>query len=64
MTTLTKNKPFMISKDNNVVIYHVIVKTNGMGVLKTNHGLIPIQADGFSFYIGKDKYNTTMFKLA
>lgn len=57
MTTTTTNlKPFMIS-DDGLVIYHVGIKTNGQGFLKTNHGLVYVNTDGCTFSINHKKYN-------
>ena len=63
-TTETKTlKPFMQSKTDNVVIYRVGLKANGMGFLKTSEGLCYVNQDGCTFSINGKKYNLFNFKV-
>ena len=65
MTTQTQTnlKPFMQSKTDDLVIYRVGLKTNGMGFLKTSEGLCYVNQDGCTFSINGKKYNLFNFKI-
>lgn len=65
MTTQTQTnlKPFMTSTTDNVVIYKVGLKTNGMGFLKTSEGLCCINRDGHTFLLNGKKYDLFNFKV-
>ena len=65
MTTQTQTnlKPFMTSTTDNVVIYRVGLKANGMGFLKTSEGLCYVNQDGHTFLLNGKKYDLFNFKV-
>ena len=63
-TTETKTlKPFMTSKTDDLVIYRVGLKTNGMGFLKTSEGLCYVNQDGHTFVLNGKKYDLFNFEV-
>ena len=65
MTTQTQTnlKPFMQSKTDDVVIYRVGLKANGMGFLKTSEGLCYVNQDGRTFILNGKRYDLFNFKV-
>ena len=65
MTTQTQTnlKPFMQSKTDDLAIYRVGLKTNGMGFLKTSEGLCYVNQDGHTFLLNGKKYDLFNFKV-
>ena len=53
----------MQSKTDNVVIYRVGLKANGMGFLKTSEGLCYVNQDGHTFLLNGKKYDLFNFKV-
>ena len=67
MAIMTTKKPFMIGKDNDIIIYSVSIDINFRGKLHTNYGAVDaISTDDCSnlkFTLNGNTYKLNQFKL-